>query len=117
MNRFRARLGQMSFRFVLVLALVTGGVALAAVIGFRWLRPSVNVTTAVRGEVVEAFYATGTISPEQEYPIKSHVAGIITKMNVDKGQVVKKDQVLAVVEDDALELKVKQAEADLQEKQ
>ena len=44
--------------------------------------------------MVEAFYATGTISPEQEYPIKSNVAGIIAKMNVDKGDAVKKDQVL-----------------------
>ena len=111
------RRAQLNSRTWTILLAVACGIIGMAVLTYRLLRPLVTATTAVRGTVVEAFYATGTISPKQEYPLKSHVAGIVIKMHVDKGAVVKKDQVLAVVEDTALPLKKKQAEAEVREKQ
>ena len=94
--------------------LVIGALALLGI--FHWLRPVVSVTQVVEGPVVEAFYATGTLVPEREYPIKSNVAGIIVDLRADKGQRIKKGEVLAVVKSDELALKLEQAKAELKEK-
>jgi len=84
----------------------------------RLALPQVQVTTVVRGPVVQAFYATGTIVPEREYSVRSNVAGILFLENgIDKGVHVTKDQLLARVVSDDLEKKLKQAAAELKEKQ
>jgi hypothetical protein len=50
---------------------VAGAVVLAGAggLGLRWWWPRVTVSEAVVGPVVEAFYATGTVQPQREYPI------------------------------------------------
>ena len=63
MNRHRA-LGQGYVRWV-VLAAVVVAAAIAAVMVLRNLRPEVVVTDVVKGPVVDAFYATGTLQPAQ----------------------------------------------------
>ena len=95
---------------VLVISLVLVGV-------MRLMRPVVTVTRAAEGPVIQAFYATGTITPDREYPIKSNVAGVVVEVRVDKGQRVRKKDVLAVVNNDELPLKLAQAKAELTEKQ
>jgi HlyD family secretion protein len=100
---------------VLVCALVVVAAVLAWAV-LRYLRPSVVVTEAVNGPVVQAFYSTGTIQPEREFPIKSNTAGILTKVLVDKGTAVTKDQPLAVVTDPTLEFLKDKANAELTEK-
>jgi multidrug efflux pump subunit AcrA (membrane-fusion protein) len=65
---------------------------------------------------VQAFYATGTVAPEREFPIKSATAGILTKLLVDKGDHVTKDQPLAIVSDPALQFTFDKAKAELTEK-
>jgi hypothetical protein len=79
-------------------------------------RPRVIVTEAVEGPVVAAFYSTGTIQPEREYPIKSNTAGLLKEVRVDKGARVKKGDVLAIVEDPALTFAGQEAQAMLEEK-
>jgi hypothetical protein len=37
----------------------------------RWARPVVTVSEAVEAPVVQAFYSTGTVQPEREYPIRA----------------------------------------------
>src|SRR5690349_20183697 len=69
---------------------------------YQYVRPIVTVTEVVEGPVVQAFYSTGTIEPEREYPIKSNTAGIITEVRVDKGDRVTRGQNLAIVTDPAL---------------
>ncbi len=86
-------------------------------IALRFLRPVVTVTEPAEGPVVQAFYSTGTVSPEREFPIKANIAGVITEMRVDKGDRVKKGQVLAVVIDPPLQFNVDKAKAELHEKQ
>jgi RND family efflux transporter MFP subunit len=67
---------------------------------------------------VQAFYATGTVVPEREYSVRSNVAGILfLEPGIDKGVAVRKDQLLARVVSDDLEKKLKQAQAELKEKQ
>jgi multidrug efflux pump subunit AcrA (membrane-fusion protein) len=96
------------------LALLGGG-AFAAVRAFS--QPVVQVTRLVRGPVIQAFYATGTIVPEREYSVRSNVAGILfLEPGIDKGVRVARDQRLARVVSDDLEQKLKASEADMREK-
>lgn len=94
-----------------------GAVAGLAFAGLRYWRPAVVVTEAVEAPVVQAFYSTGTVQPEREYPIKSNTAGILTDVKVDKGARVKRGEVLAVVSDPALVFKLRQAQAELRERE
>jgi len=94
-----------------------GGLVMAVEWGvMRLARPVVTVTRPVEGPVVQAFYATGTISPERDYPIKSNTAGTITELKVDKGSVVKAGEVLAKISDPELQFKFDQAKANVIEK-
>jgi HlyD family secretion protein len=108
----RRAAGWVLWGIVIVAALGGGGTA-----AFRYLRPQVVVTEAVEAPVVRAFYSTGTVQPEREFPVKSNTAGILTEVRVDKGYRVKKGEVLAVVSDPGLEFKLREAKAELHERQ
>lgn len=98
--------------------LIAAVLAAAGVVagGIYWLsRPTVTVTQIVEGPVVESFYATGTVEPVTEYPIKTSNAGIITRVFVDKGDAVTKGQPLAIVEDPQLQYKLDKARAELEQ--
>ncbi|MGC4031809.1 MAG: efflux RND transporter periplasmic adaptor subunit [Tepidisphaeraceae bacterium] len=82
-----------------------------------WLwRPQVTVTSVSTGPVVQAFYATGTVRPIREYPIKANTAGILWQVIVDKGSVVKAGQPLAVLNEPSLQYAATNADAELEEK-
>src|SRR5436305_14939611 len=113
----RNRRGQSVLRWI-----VTGTIIAAVALGggaivLRLVAPQVVVTEAVEGPVVQAFYSTGTIQPEREFPIKSNVAGILTEVKVDKGDHVKVGQPLAVVSAPDLVFAARKAQAELVEKQ
>jgi HlyD family secretion protein len=110
------RLGRAAawFRWILMLALVVALGLGAGTVAVQWLRPAVVVSQAVWGPVVQAFYATGTLQPLREYPVKSNVEGVLTEVLVDKGDPVRKGQKLATVYVGDLEFRYRQAEADLQ---
>jgi HlyD family secretion protein len=97
----------------LIVALVVAAGAYAVL---QFFRPTVTVSEAVEGPVVQAFYSTGTIEPEREYPIHSNIAGTIEAIKVDKGDAVKTGDVLAVVTDPALQFAFDKARAELDEK-
>lgn len=99
-----------------MLAAVVGAVALGAYVAFAAMRPTVTVTELTERRVVQAFYATGTVSPEREYPIRTPTAGLLADVFVDKGDAVTRGQRLAFVNDPDLPAKVKQAAAELAEK-
>src|SRR3954447_11138286 len=93
-------------------------VAVGATMGLtRLTSTQVVTTTAVEGPVVQAFYSTGTVQPEREFPIKSNVAGILTEVRVDKGDRVKKGDPLAMVADPQLKYAADKARAELIERQ
>jgi multidrug efflux pump subunit AcrA (membrane-fusion protein) len=93
-------------------------IAAAATLGWwgyqRLTRPSVVVTQVVLAPVVEAFYATGTLLPDREYPIRTHVEGTVTQVHVDKGDAVTRDMVLATVRDEQRQMRYSQAVANHQ---
>lgn len=102
----------MALLFALVCAAAAGGVWAVR----HFARPLVSATLVVEGPIVQAFYSTGTVHPVREFPIRSNTAGTITRLLVDKGDVVTRGQELAVVEDPQLRFRLAKAEAELAEK-
>src|SRR6476661_694131 len=96
------RRAQSSAKWVLLAALLVAVVVGGVFAYLHFTSPLVTVTDAVEGPVVQAYYSTGTIQPEREFPIKSNTAGILTEVKVDKGDRVTKGQALAVVSDPSL---------------
>jgi RND family efflux transporter MFP subunit len=112
----KPRRAQSSVKWVL---LSVGGVAVAfagilAILHFS--RPKVVVTEVVEAPVVQAFYATGTVQPVRDFPIKSNVEGTIEKLHADKGDRVKHGQSIVVVSDPERTFNERKAAAELEEK-
>lgn len=107
-------------RWVIAAAVVVAA-GIAAFGAFLSLRPGVTVTEVVEGPAVQAFYATGTLQPVREYPIRAYTEGTVdrpdkTKPYVDKGDHVTRGQPLAVVVDPALRFAAEKAKAAAEEK-
>ena len=112
----RHRRAQGYVRWIVLAALVVAA-AVGAYAAVSAMRPVVTVTELTERRVVQAFYATGTVSPEREYPVRTPTAGLLAEVFVDKGDAVTLGQPLAFVSDPDLEAKVRQAEAEVAEKQ
>lgn len=112
-----SRSAQSTARWVFIAAALTVCTIVLAWLALRLARPVVTVSEAVEAPVVQAFYSTGTVQPEREYPIKSNGAGIITEVRVDKGDRVRKGDSLAVVADPELRFAADKARAELLERQ
>jgi HlyD family secretion protein len=111
-------MGRRSAKVSTAWILGASGLAAAVVIAilvYRVLRPAVDVTAVVEGPVVEAFYATGTVSAEREYSIRANTSGIV-RVLVDKGSAVKKGDTIAIVDNAELRFDVDQAAAELKRK-
>ena len=113
----KARRAQSSVKWIVtivVLLAILGGGGYAIM---RLVSPTVVLSEAVEGPVVQAFYSTGTIQPDREFQIKSNVAGIITEVKVDKGAHVKAGQPLAVISAPDLVFAARKTAAELEERQ
>jgi HlyD family secretion protein len=115
-HTMKARRAQGLVRWIIGSAIVVAAMIGAGAAALHFLRPRVTVTEVVEGPVVQAFYSTGTIQPEREYPIKSNTAGILTDVRVDKGARVRKGDALAIVTDPVLIYAADKAKAELDEK-
>jgi RND family efflux transporter MFP subunit len=87
---------------------------------YHYARPVVTVTEVVRAPVVQAFYATGTLSAVREHPIKAPLEGTLERLDdgplIDKGSRVKKGQPLMRVVNPERQFLARRAEAELEEK-
>lgn len=110
----RTRRGKTLLRSLLILVVLFALASAGWWLYTRVLLPTVEVTTVVQGPVVQAFYATGTLSAQREHPIRSNVEGPLTQMLVDKGDVVKAGQKLAFVFVEESQMRHRQAMADYQ---
>lgn len=90
--------------------LVVGGLATAAIAGHH---PSGTASTEVavkRGDLAVVVSETGTVAPKTQTDIKSRVAGLVSTLNVDVGDRVKRGQVLLTL--DATDYRRQQAQAE-----
>ena len=91
---------------VIVSLLVGGGAA------FHWLRhDGVEVIRPHRGLAMLAVYATGTVESSVMLPIAPRIAARLQELFVDEGATVKKDQLLARLEDEVLRQTIREVQA------
>jgi membrane fusion protein (multidrug efflux system) len=72
----------------------------------------VKAAKVTRGDVIRYVTLPGTLKANQQATLYAKVAGYLTKVIVDKGDVVKADQVLATIEVPELTADMKKFEAD-----
>ena len=90
---------------LLLLAVLAGGLA-------WYFKPvPVEVVHAVRGPAVDAIYATGVVEPTVMLPIAPRASGRLVRLNVDEGETVRRDQVLAQLDNQDLSSTVVELEA------
>jgi HlyD family secretion protein len=92
-----------------LVALAVGGVVA------EWrLRPvRVAVTPVVRGEAVDAVYATGTVEAYDRVNVKAKTNGSILEILVKEGQPVKRGDLLARIDNPMVSFDLKRGQADL----
>lgn len=95
---------------LLVLLVAGGGVA-----WFLLRGRDVGTTVVERRPIVKAFYATGTVRPDNEFVLKSRAQGALVELAVRENSVVKKGQVLARVDDKQLRYEVERTAAEVRE--
>jgi membrane fusion protein (multidrug efflux system) len=75
----------------------------------------VEVTTVVKGSVSAYFTATASLEAENEAKVVAKVGGVVERIFVEEGDKVKKDQVLAKLDDKKLTLDLAEAQARLKQ--
>lgn len=102
-----------------LIALVAIGLLAGAGIGLRAaFRPNHSIdpsklATVERGDVARSVVATGKIQPRAKVEVKSKASGIVQKLYVDYGDWVKQGQVLADLDKEELQARVREAGATL----
>lgn len=95
---------------ILALALVVG---LHLMFGRAPKELQMNTGTAAEGEVDITVMATGTLQPVDKVDVGTQVSGIVEEIHVDFNSVVKKGDLLAVLDTKTLQEKVTQSQATL----
>jgi HlyD family secretion protein len=103
-------------RWWLAGALVLGGVGLA---GWWWQRgseapASYRTAKIERGPLVAAVASSGTVNPVTQVSVGSQVSGQIKELRADFNTEVKQGQLIARLDPESFEYKVRQAHADLE---
>jgi HlyD family secretion protein len=103
------------FRWLLILGVLVGGVAAAGARAKSWWEQRSApryVTAAVsRGRVEIAVNSTGTVKPVLSVSVGAFTSGPLAKVNVDFNSVVKKGDVLALIDPRLLEAAVERDRA------
>lgn len=99
-----------------VIVLVLGGAAFALRAA---LKPNYKVDPSKlagieRGSIARSVVATGKIEPRSTVEVKSKASGIVKKLYVDYGDTVRQGQVMAELDKEELEARVRELKANLQ---
>ncbi len=99
---------------ILVVVLIGAGVGVwAALRPNRQIDPS-KLAATERGDIARSVVATGKIQPRAKVEVKSKASGIVKKLLVDYADVVKQGQVLAELDKEELQARMREARATLQ---
>lgn len=111
------------WKVILVVGVVVLVVGTAAVIGSivfakKGDNNSTDITaiktaTVELGDIAVTIDATGTIKPLNIVEISSKASGKILELNIDAGDYVEKDEIIAIIETTYVKISLEQAEADL----
>ncbi|TSA11054.1 MAG: HlyD family secretion protein [Betaproteobacteria bacterium] len=104
---------------ILSLIVVAAVLAAAAFGVYRYTlsksdQPAYRLAKVEKGPITAAVAATGTLSPVVSVLVGSQVSGQIKELLVDFNSPVKKDQVIARIDPESFDLRVRQAMADLE---
>lgn len=102
--------------WMVALLLILGGAALAVRAS---LKPNNTIDPAKlasveRGDIARSVVATGKIQPRSKVEVKSKASGIVKRLLVDYGDWVKQGQILADLDKEELQARVREASATLQ---
>ena len=98
-------------RYLVALLLL---VAVAGLVVYQRSRAlAVVVTPVVRGQALEAVYATGSVEAENRVEVKAQVAGTIAQLLVREGAKVKQGDLLARIDNKAATFELKRGTSDL----
>ena len=99
---------------VIVVVVIGGGLGLYAAFRPNYKIDPLNLATAERGDIARSVVATGKIQPLAKVEVKSKASGIVKKLLVDYADKVKQGQVLAELDKEELQARVREARATLQ---
>lgn len=92
--------------FVLLLAGAGGGWWYYVKYGTPPEEATVNELTISKGNIVEFVSATGALEPLRRYDVGSQVSGVVQRIHADYNDIVKKDQLLAEIDPQLLQVQV-----------
>lgn len=95
--------------------LFLGFVVLALALVGAWVKlraRAVVVTTVARGTAIDAVYATAAVEAQDRVTVRAKVSGTILELKVREGDVVKKGDILAVIDSPALKYELARGKAD-----
>lgn len=102
---------------VLLAVLAGGGFALrAALKPKKDIDPS-KIVDVEKGDLARSVVATGKITPKYKVEVKSKASGIVKKIYVDYGQLVRQGQLLLELDREQLQAQVRESTANLQASQ
>ena len=111
------------WRIVTIVAIVVVVISAAVVIGRMVFatkdgsgdanKSEIQTATVERDNIAVTIEATGTIKPLNIVEISSKASGKILELQVDAGDYVEKDDIIAIIEKTYVEISLEQAEADL----
>lgn len=113
----RNRKGSKKWLGIVFLAIAILGGAGLALRGSWKTDPKIDATKLVtieKGNLAKSVVATGKIQPRSKVEVKSKASGIVKKLLVDYGDWVKTGQILAELDKEELQARVREAQAFLQ---
>jgi HlyD family secretion protein len=97
---------------VVLVVLIGVGIAIAANSGGTKIDPS-KLGKVEKGDLAKSVVATGKIEPITKITIKSKASGIVKRLLVDAGETVKAGQVMAELDKEEIQARVRAAQAAL----
>ncbi len=94
------------FKYLVIVGIIAGTGAY-----FYLKTPTVLTAKAQDGNVIETVYATGTVETTSMVPIRSKITGRLIEIFQQEGQDVKKDAVLAKLDDADIQTQIKELKA------
>lgn len=97
-----------------VLVIAGAGFALRAALKPNYKVDPSKLAAIERGSIARSVVATGKIEPRSTVEVKSKASGIVKKLVVDYGDIVKQGQIMAELDKEELEARVRELKANLQ---